>query len=72
MGVPLLSPLLERRVVEVEGEQTRCPPGVTQTSRSGPPQNGEEQALNFGEEREGAGDVEAISVYILKKLSKTK
>lgn len=56
----------------MEGEQTCCPPGVTQTSRSGPPQNGEEQALNFGEEREGAGDVEAISVYILKKLSKTK
>lgn len=61
VGVPLLSPVFEK---VVGGGQTFCPLGDPIPSECG------REGLNFGEK--GKGGVEAISLYILKKLSKTK
>jgi len=38
--------------------------GVIHSDRLGPPQGGEEESLNFREEKEGAGDIEEVSIFL--------
>lgn len=69
-GSPCPPLRLKRRCKE---SKPALPSRVIQSDGLGPSQREKEQSLNFREEMEGAGAVEAISMsLLLKELSKTK